>query len=52
MKTEYVLMCVLFVACTALVAGGLAVMLGADIQPLQMAGSTLHGLPPAAFVAR
>lgn len=52
MKTEQILMSILFVACTALVVGSLAVMLGADVQPVQLAQSSLKTLPQAAFGLR
>lgn len=51
MKYEQILMCVLFVACTALVISGLVAMLSADIQPLQLAHSTVKSLPLASFTS-
>ncbi len=49
MKTEHILMCVLFVACTALVVGSMVAMLGADVAPIRLASDTAQSLPLASF---
>jgi len=51
MKTEQILMCVLFVACAALTLGGLAMLLGADIPSVQLAHHAMHHLAPASTAA-